>query len=79
MDERSEILLIIINRDSIMKAIVDKDTCISCGLCTEVCPDVFDMDDDGKATATVDEVPKSSQESAKEAADGCPVSAIVVE
>ncbi|WP_368491142.1 ferredoxin [Clostridium sp. BJN0013] len=62
-----------------MKAAVDKGTCISCGLCPEVCPDVFDMDGDGKAVATVNEVPKTSQDSAKEAADGCPVSAITVE
>ena len=29
-----------------MKAIVDKDTCIGCGLCPSICPEVFDMDDD---------------------------------
>ncbi|MDF2505862.1 MAG: ferredoxin [Clostridium sp.] len=32
-----------------MKGFVDKDTCIGCGLCTSVCPDVFVMDDEGKA------------------------------
>ena len=30
-----------------MKAVVDKETCIGCGLCTNICPAVFDMDDDG--------------------------------
>ncbi|MBU3804700.1 MAG: ferredoxin, partial [Candidatus Cellulosilyticum pullistercoris] len=29
-----------------MKAFVDKDTCIGCGLCPSICPDVFAMDDD---------------------------------
>jgi ferredoxin len=62
-----------------MKALVDKATCISCGLCPEVCPEVFDMDDDGKAVATESDVPKTSENSAKEAAEGCPVSAITVE
>ncbi|MFL0195607.1 ferredoxin [Clostridium sp. WILCCON 0269] len=62
-----------------MNAVVDKDTCISCGLCPDVCPDVFNMDDDGKAVAIVDEVPKESEASAEEAAEGCPVSAITVE
>ena len=34
-----------------MKAYVDKDTCIGCELCTQICPDVFSMDDDGKSVA----------------------------
>ena len=32
-----------------MKANVDKDTCIGCGLCPSICEAVFEMDDDGKA------------------------------
>ena len=40
-----------------MKPIVDKDTCIACGLCPSICPECFDMQDDGKAGAIVDEVP----------------------
>ncbi len=62
-----------------MKAIVDKETCIGCGLCPSICPEVFDMEDDGKAAAVVDEVPAGSEGSAQEAADSCPVDAISVE
>ena len=40
-----------------MKPKVDKDTCIACGLCPSICPECFDMEDDGKAGAIVDEVP----------------------
>ena len=29
-----------------MKVKVDADLCIGCGLCTETCPDVFEMDED---------------------------------
>ncbi|WP_252229517.1 ferredoxin [Clostridium sp. ZBS15] len=62
-----------------MKAKVDKDTCIGCGLCPSICPECFDMEDDGKAGAIVEEVPSACQDSAKEAETSCPVNAISVE
>ncbi|SFC67760.1 ferredoxin [Clostridium uliginosum] len=63
-----------------MKARVDKDTCIACGLCPSICPECFQMDDDdGKATTIVPEVPTACEDSAKEAEVSCPVNAIIVE
>ncbi len=63
-----------------MKVIVDKDTCTGCGLCVDECPDVFEMDDDeGVAVVKVTEVPSDLEDSARDAADGCPVEAISVE
>ena len=32
-----------------MKAKINRDGCISCGMCTEICPEVFEMADDGLA------------------------------
>lgn len=61
-----------------MKANVDKDTCIGCGLCPSVCPEVFEMDDDGKAGTIKSSVPESSADTAKEAEDSCPVNAIEI-
>ena len=40
-----------------MRVTVDEETCIGCGLCTEDCPEVFEMNDD-KARVKVDEVPQ---------------------
>lgn len=49
--------------------------CIGCGLCVGVCPDVFSMSDIGVAVAR-EEVPPDLEDSAQEAAGGCPVDAI---
>jgi len=62
-----------------MKAHVDKDTCIGCGLCPEVCPEIFKMEEDGKAVASSDEIVENLVSSAKEAEEQCPVNAITVE
>ncbi len=62
-----------------MKATVDRDTCIGCGVCPSVCPEVFEMDDENIAIVKVDEVPAELEDSAKEAEEACPVEAIRVE
>lgn len=61
-----------------MKARVDKDTCIGCGLCPSICPEVFELTDDGYAVAK-SEVPAGKEDEAKEARESCPVDAIDVE
>ena len=61
-----------------MKAVVDKDECIGCGLCVETCPEVFDMDGD-VADVIVDEIPSDAEDSAQEAAENCPVDCITIE
>ena len=61
-----------------MKATVN-EYCIGCGMCEGTCPDVFAINDDGVAEATVEEVPADAEDAAQEAADNCPVSAIEVE
>ena len=61
-----------------MRAIVDEETCIGCGLCAETCPEVFEMNDD-KAEVKVGEVPDNARETCKEAAENCPVEAIQIE
>ncbi len=59
-----------------MEAIVNKDTCISCGACIGVCPDVYSFDDDGKAEAIDGDVPSDLEAGAVDGRDQCPVDAI---
>ena len=61
-----------------MKAIVDKDTCIGCGLCCGVCPEVFRMASDGLAEVYAEPTDENS-DLAKEAAEGCPVQVIAAD
>ena len=61
-----------------MKAIVDKSGCISCGLCVNVCPEVFRFDNNGLAEAYAD-ITKVLEATAKQARDDCPISVISIE
>ena len=61
-----------------MKAKVDEETCVGCGLCAETCAAVFVMEEN-VAKVIGDEVPEDAAESCKEAALDCPVEAIEIE
>ena len=60
-----------------MKAIIKED-CISCGKCVDICPDVFEMGDD-IAEVLMGTIPMEFQKAARQAAEECPVSAIIIE
>jgi ferredoxin len=61
-----------------MKAVIDRSGCIGCGLCTDTCPEVFRMADDGFAEV-YEEIDTEQEDSAEEARDSCPVSVISIE
>ncbi len=61
-----------------MKVRVDEDACVGDGSCVSICPEVFEMEGD-VAKAKIEVVPENLQESCREAADVCPVEAIVIE
>jgi len=52
---------------------VDQKKCIGCGLCTSICPEVFELGKNGKSTV---KDPNSKAKCVKEAIASCPVQAI---
>lgn len=59
-----------------MKLKVNKDLCIGCGACQAVCPEVFEIEDDGLACAKAEDISEDLKEDAIDALEGCPTSAI---
>ncbi|MHC4157601.1 MAG: ferredoxin [Planctomycetota bacterium] len=55
-----------------------EDTCTACELCVDTCPNVFEMGSE-MARVIVAEVPPEFEDAVQQAADECPVEAIVVE
>ncbi len=73
-----------------MKVTIDREECISCGVCYSDCPDVFEENDDDSTSQIVaayridgdprvGQIPDHLGECAQAAADLCPVEAIRVE
>jgi ferredoxin len=61
-----------------MKVTIDRSGCIGCGLCAETCPEVFRMNEDGKAE-TYAQPDENNKNTTAEAAENCPVSVIKAE
>ena len=59
-----------------MHAMVEAKTCIQCGLCPSICPEVFSIQPGEPAQAITEPVPEDCRLAAQEAADSCPVAAI---
>jgi ferredoxin len=61
-----------------MRPVVDESLCIGCGTCEELCPDVFEVGDDGFSHVIAAD-PVAACEKAgccDQAAEECPVDAI---
>jgi len=58
-----------------MTVSLNGEECIGCGVCAQICPEVFELDEDaGKAKV----VRKEGADCAQEAADSCPVGCISI-
>ena len=62
-----------------MKVRVNQETCIGCGMCIDMCPEVFEYNDAGLSAAKSEEVEDLLSDAATEAQQACPVDAIEIE
>jgi ferredoxin len=60
-----------------MAVTIDQDTCIGCGVCESIYPDLFEQGVDGKAH--VKNFPNYDKSIAQDAASQCPVNCITVD
>lgn len=58
-----------------MRAFIDENVCTGCGLCTDICPNVFEMNET-VARPKGDIVPPEAESLCREAMESCPVEAI---
>lgn len=61
-----------------MKVEVDGNTCTGCAVCTDLVPEVFELNDDNICVTKSPDVPAGFEEKVQEAADSCPVTCIAV-
>ena len=59
-----------------MRVGVDEDRCAGHGMCLTLCPEVFEMSDDGWAVANPGHVPAEFESAARAAIENCPEHAI---
>jgi ferredoxin len=59
-----------------MRATVDTDRCRGHGICWSLCPEVFELTDDGYSVVRVDDVPAEHEDAVRAAVDQCPERAI---
>jgi ferredoxin len=61
-----------------MRTFVDSETCMGCGICEGLCPEVFSLGAKDYAVVLLDPVPAEFEGAVKDAMDQCPEAAITI-
>jgi len=59
-----------------MKPVIDKNKCVGCGTCSALCPDVFELGEDGVAKVKSAKGCDDGSCDCQSAVDSCPEGAI---
>lgn len=63
----------------VLRVIADRSRCCGYGLCAQMCPEIYKLDEDGLVVLATDTVPEGLEEEAREGAAACPAEALVIE
>ena len=61
------------------KVVINKPACCGYGVCAEICPEVYKLDENGIVYVEDPIVPDELVEQARDGADACPQSALKLE
>jgi ferredoxin len=61
-----------------LKVVINKSACCGYGVCAEICPDVYKLDENGMVHIDDEIVPEGMEDLAQEGADACPQSVIKI-
>ncbi len=70
--------ILVSERNEGMRANVDPDLCIGCGICEGIVPEVFSMLNEPYAEVLLDPIPAEFEDAVREAAEECPEEAISI-
>ena len=59
-----------------LKVVINKPACCGYGVCAEICPDVYKLDENGIVYVDDEIVPEGQDALAQEGADACPQNAL---
>lgn len=66
------------NNEGKLKVVINKPACCGYGVCAEICPEVYKLDENGIVHVDDEIVPTGLEDRAREGADACPQNAIKV-
>ena len=61
-----------------LKVVINKPACCGYGVCAEICPEVYKLDEHGMVFVEDEIVPVGMEALAREGADACPQSALKI-
>lgn len=62
-----------------LRIVIDRGSCCGYGVCAEICPELYKLDDAGLIVVDEEMVPAGLEEKAREGAESCPQAAIHLE
>jgi len=63
----------------VLRVTADRSRCCGYGLCAQMCPEIYRLDENGLVVLATDTVPEGLEEAAREGAAACPAEALVIE